>query len=348
MSANADTGAGLRVMVTGGAGYIGSVIAARLLAAGHAVVVYDSLFRGHRAAVPAGAELVVGDVRDADLVETVLTEQRCDAVVHMAALAEVGESVAEPQLYRDVNLAGTEALIAASRSTGVSRMVFSSTAAVYGAPERMPITEDAATAPTNPYGESKLAAESALFAAAAESHGRLSVVAVRYFNAAGADGPRGEDHEPETHLMPLVLRAARDGGTLSVFGDDYPTPDGTCVRDYVHVLDLAEAHVAALERLPAAAGVYNLGTGTGNSVLDVLTTAEGASGFTIARRVTARRTGDPPVLVASHARAASALGWTPQRTLRAIVADAWAWSGAHPGGYGDRDSGGGAAPVTRA
>jgi UDP-glucose-4-epimerase GalE len=326
----------MRVMVTGGAGYIGSVIAARLLAAGYTVVVYDNLYRGHRAAVPAGAGLVVGDIRAADDLEAALRDHRCDAVVHMAALAEVGESVCEPDLYREVNLDGTETLIAAARAAGVSRIVFSSTAAVYGAPERMPIDEDAATAPTNPYGETKLAAERALFAAAAASGGRLSAVAVRYFNAAGADGTRGEDHEPETHLVPLALRAARDGTTLSVFGDDYPTADGTCVRDYVHVRDLAEAHVAALERLPGAAGVYNLGTGDGNSVLDVVTTAERVTGNAIARTVTPRRAGDPPVLVASHGRASRGLGWTPRRTLDTIVADAWAWLRTHPEGYGER------------
>jgi UDP-glucose 4-epimerase len=323
----------MRVMVTGGAGYIGSVISARLLAAGHHVTVYDSLFRGHEEAVPAGATLVAGDIRDGARLQTTLRDHGCEAVVHMAALAEVGESVAEPGLYADVNLVGTETLIGAALDAGVSRIVFSSTAAVYGAPERMPIDEDAATAPTSPYGATKLAAEDALFAAAAASRGRLSAVAVRYFNAAGADGPRGEDHAPETHLVPLALRAARDATTLQVFGDDYPTPDGTCVRDYVHVLDLAEAHVAALERLPVAAGVYNLGTGSGNSVLDVLSTAEAVTGATIARRVTARRPGDPPVLVASHQRAAAALGWSPRRTLLTIVDDAWRWLSAHPQGY---------------
>ena len=332
-----DRSMSMRVLVTGGAGYIGSVIAARLLAAGHAVTVYDSLFRGHAAAVPGAATLVVGDIRDGDRLAATLRDDGCEAIVHMAALAEVGESVAEPELYADVNRRGTETLIGAALDAGVSRLVFSSTAAVYGSPERMPIDEDATTAPTNPYGETKLAAEAALFAAAAASRGRLSVVAVRYFNAAGADGPRGEDHEPETHLVPLALRAARDATTLRVFGDDYPTPDGTCVRDYVHVLDLAEAHVAALERLPAAAGVYNLGTGSGNSVLDVLSTAESVTGAPVARRVTARRPGDPPVLVASHRRAAAALGWSPRRTLRTIVDDAWRWLSAHPDGYGKTD-----------
>jgi len=325
----------MRVLVTGGAGYIGSVIAAQLLAAGHEVTVYDSLFRGHPAAVPAGADLVNGDVRDGARLETAARDSGAEAVIHMAALAEVGESVEKPELYREVNLQGSESLIAAALATGVTRIVFSSTAAVYGAPEHVPIEEDAALAPTNPYGETKLAAERALFEAAAASRGRLSVAALRYFNAAGADGPRGEDHDPETHLIPLALRAARGGTALKVFGNDYPTPDGTCVRDYVHVLDLAAAHVAALERLPDAGGVYNLGTGTGNSVLEVLREVESVTGGTIAHDLAARRAGDPPSLVASHARAATALAWKPKRSLETIVSDAWSWLRDHPRGYGD-------------
>jgi UDP-glucose 4-epimerase len=325
----------MRVLVTGGAGYIGSVIAAQLLTAGHEVTVYDSLFRGHRAAVPAGAALVTGDVRDDARLEAAARDSGAQAVIHMAALAEVGESVQKPGLYREVNLLGSESLIAAARATGVTRIVFSSTAAVYGAPERVPIEEDAALAPTNPYGETKLAAERALLEAAAASRGRLSVAALRYFNAAGADGPRGEDHDPETHLIPLALRAAREGTALKVFGNDYPTPDGTCVRDYVHVLDLAAAHVAALERLPDAGGVYNLGTGTGNSVLEVLREVESVTGGTIAHDLAARRAGDPPSLVASHARAAAALAWKAERSLETIVSDAWAWLQSHPDGYTD-------------
>jgi len=278
---------------------------------------------------------VTGAVRDAARLAAAARDSGAQAVIHMAALAEVGESVQKPGLYREVNLLGSESLIAAARATGVTRIVFSSTAAVYGAPERVPIEEDAALAPTNPYGETKLAAERALLEAAAASRGRLSVAALRYFNAAGADGPRGEDHDPETHLIPLALRAAREGTALKVFGNDYPTPDGTCVRDYVHVLDLAAAHVAALERLPDAGGVYNLGTGTGNSVLEVLREVESVTGGTIAHDLAARRAGDPPSLVASHARAAAALAWKAERSLETIVSDAWAWLQSHPDGYTD-------------
>ncbi len=323
----------MHVLVTGGAGYIGSVISARLLAGGHEVTVYDDLSRGHEAAVPPGAELAVGDIRDADRLATIMGMSGCEAVVHMAALAEVGESVAEPERYRNVNLDGTLCLVEAALAAGVGRIVFSSTAAVYGAPDRTPIDEAARLAPTNPYGETKLAAERLLGEAAAASGGRLAVVALRYFNAAGADGPRGEDHDPESHLIPLALRAARDGHALPVFGDDYPTPDGTCVRDYVHVADLAEAHVAALERLPGSAGAYNLGTGTGNSVLDVVRAVASATARPLDVEMAPRRPGDPPVLVASHARAEAALGWRPRRDLTQIVGDAWEWSCAHPKGY---------------
>src|SRR5450759_902055 len=239
----------MHVLVTGGAGDIGSVIAARLLARGHAVTVYDDLSRGHRAAVPAGASLVQGDIRDQSRVQGALLDSRCDAIVHMAALAEVGESVEQPERYHDVNVNGTAAVIAAAKAAAVGRLVFSSTAAVYGEPRRVPIDEDDELAPTNPYGASKLAGERLL--EQARDAGDLAFTALRYFNACGADGPGGEDHDPESHLIPLALSAARDGAALRVFGDDYPTPDGTCVRDYVHVADLSDAHILALEALPA-------------------------------------------------------------------------------------------------
>ena len=326
----------MKVLVTGGAGYIGSVIAARLLADGHQVTVFDDLSRGHRSAVPAGARLVVGDIRDEAAVLVALTSGACSAVVHMAALAEVGESVAEPERYDDVNAGGTRVVAQAALQAGVRRLVFSSTAAVYGEPASVPITETAELRPSNPYGQSKLDAERALAEAAARSSGRLSVTALRYFNACGADGERGEDHDPETHLVPLALRAARDGTELKVFGDDYPTPDGTCVRDYVHVVDLAAAHVAALEGLPAAAGVYNLGTGRGDSVLRVLEAARRATGLPLHQRVAPRRPGDPASLVASNELAATRLGWKPQHTLDDAVADAWGWMCRRPAGYGDR------------
>ncbi len=323
----------MRVLVTGGAGYIGSVICSRLQSHGHEVWVYDDLSRGHRAAVPSGAALVQGDIRDGRRLGAAIAEHGCDAVIHMAALTEVAESVAEPELYADVNVAGTETVIRACRSAGVPRLVFSSSAAVYGEPTGMPIVEEAPLAPTNPYGESKLAGERALAAAAQD--GGLASTALRYFNACGADGERGEDHEPESHLIPLALRAVREGQHLKVYGADYPTPDGTCVRDYVHVVDLAEAHIAALEHLPATSGAFNLGTGDGDSVLEVLAAVEMVTGTPVPHIMAPRRPGDPPVLVAAHDRAASLLGWRPQRHLAQAVADAWAWTRANPQGYED-------------
>jgi UDP-glucose-4-epimerase GalE len=325
----------VNVLVTGGAGYIGSVVAASLLAGGHRVVVFDSLLRGHRAAVPAGAALVRGDVRDREAVAAALQRHRCSALVHLAALAEVGESVTFPDLYHEVNALGTRAVAEAALSAGVERLVYSSTAAVYGEPATAPITESMPLRPSNPYGASKLAGERAIAEAADRSGGRLGVAILRYFNACGADGERGEDHNPETHLIPLALRAARDGRELAVFGDDYPTEDGTCVRDYVHVVDLAAAHVAALERLPAAAGAYNLGTGRGNSVLEVVAAVRRISELPLRLRFAPRRPGDPPVLVASHRLAADVLRWRPRYTLDDAIRDAWNWLCRWPNGYGE-------------
>ena len=324
----------MRVLVTGGAGYIGSVIVARLTARGHHVTVFDDLSRGHAAAVAARVPLVRGDIRDADAVRAALTAGGCEAVVHMAALAEVAESVAEPERYRSVNIDGTAAVLEAAAAAGAGRLVFSSTAAVYGAPERTPIDERDALAPANPYGDTKLSGERLL--EQARSHGGLAATALRYFNACGADGACGEDHDPESHLIPLALRAARDGRPIRVFGDDYPTPDGTCVRDYVHVADLADAHIAALEALPDVQGAFNLGTGTGDSVQAVLDAVEGVTSLSLARETAPRRAGDPPVLVASNARAAEQLGWRPRRSLTDAVADAWAWMRAHPTGFAGR------------
>src|SRR5450756_570622 len=306
----------MHVLVTGGAGYIGSVIAARLLARGHAVTVYDDLSRGHRAAVPAGASLVQGDIRDQSRVQGALLDSRCDAIVHMAALAEVGESVEQPERYHDVNVNGTAAVIAAAKAATVGRLVFSSTAAVYGEPRRVPIDEDDGHAPTNPYGASKLACERRL--EQARDAGELAFTALRYFNACGADGPRGEDHDPESHLIPLALSAARGGAALRVFGDDYPTPDGTCVRDYVHVADLSDAHILALEALPAVQGAFNLGTGQGDSVKRVLDAVSRITGLELCREMAGRR---------AAAR--------PRRSLEDAVRDAWTWMQAHPRGYED-------------
>jgi len=319
------------VLVTGGAGYIGSVIVARLLARGDTVTVYDDLSRGHRAAVPPGAAFEAGDIRDEELLRGVLERHECEAVVHMAALAEVAESVREPELYRDVNERGTAAVIAAALAAGAARLVFSSTAAVYGAPDRVPIDEADALAPSNPYGETKLACERLL--EAARTTGDLAFTALRYFNACGAFEAQGEDHDPETHLVPLALRAARDGTPLPIFGDDYPTEDGTCVRDYVHVADLADAHVAALDRLPQVQGAFNLGTGSGDSVRRVLATVEAVAGSPVHAAVSPRRAGDPPVLVADNRRAGESLGWQPRRSLDDAVHDAWGWMLAHPRGH---------------
>lgn len=326
----------MRVLVTGGAGYIGSVVVEELLASKHRVVVLDDLSKGHRAAVMSPAILVQADIADRATVVSLCREHGIDAAVHLAAISLVGESVTDPARYYQVNLAKSLALLDALREGGVRRLVLSSTAAVYGQPEVTPIPEDAPLRPTNPYGETKLALERAL-AWYAGAYG-LRYAALRYFNAAGASSRNGEHHDPETHLIPLVLAAARDGSApVSVFGDDYETPDGTCLRDYVHVCDLAAAHVAAIEgteRYPQR--VYNLGCGgTGYSVLEVIAAARKVTGRNVATRHLPRRAGDPAALVASSARIREELGWTPRRQeLEVIVGDAWRWMQANPHGYG--------------
>jgi UDP-glucose 4-epimerase len=316
----------VRVLVTGGAGYIGSVIAETLLARGHGVVVYDTLVRGHRDAVPDEAPLVVADVLDAATLGAELREHRIDGVVHLAGLSLVGESVNAPDRYYHVNVLGGLTLLDAMRGAGVGLLVFSSSAAVYGEPGKQPIEEDDPPAPTNPYGETKLALERAI-----SWYGRafgLRGVSLRYFNAAGASTDRGERHDPETHLIPIVLDVAagrRDG--VTIYGDDYPTRDGTCVRDYIHVLDLADAHVRALDALAAGApsAVYNLGCGgEGYTVREVIDTAAAVTGRRIAARVGPRRAGDPATLVAATGRITRDLGWRPQwQDLREIIRSAW-------------------------
>jgi UDP-glucose 4-epimerase len=336
----------MRVLVTGGAGYIGSVSAEVLLQEGHDVVVLDDLSTGHRAAVPDGASLEVGSYGDTTAVDDLLAHQAFDAILHCAARSLVGESVRDPARYYRDNVAGGIALLEAARGHGVRRFVFSSTAAVYGTPLETPIREDADLRPINPYGETKRTFEGAL-AWYGEAYGFRSV-SLRYFNAAGASEALGEDHRPETHLIPIVLRAATAGDEVTVFGDDYRTPDGTCIRDYIHVLDLARAHLLALEATspndprtgtpgePAAALVCNLGSGHGYSVREVLTAAERAVGRPIAHRVGPRRAGDPPVLVASADRAREVLGWTArQDSLEAMIDSAWAWQRRHPEGYAE-------------
>lgn len=328
------------ILVTGGAGYVGSVSVEALLAAGHRVVVLDDSSTGHRGSVPPGATFVAGTYADEAATAALLERERIDAILHCAARSLVGESMTDPARYYRENVAGGIALLEATRRAGVGRFVFSSTAAVYGIPDATPITEDAPLRPISPYGETKRALEGAL-AWYGTAYG-LRSVALRYFNVAGATERNGEDHAPETHLIPNVLRAAAgEGPGLTVFGEDYPTPDGTCIRDYIHVEDLAAAHLAALEATapedPRADRplVCNLGTAAGMSVREVLRAAEAVVGRPIPHRVGPRRAGDPPVLVASNERARETLGWTPARSsLAEMIGSAWTWRQAHPGGYG--------------
>jgi len=328
----------MRILVTGGAGYIGSHTVKLLLARGHDVRVLDNLTHGHRAAVPAD-RLTVADLADAPAVDHLLLTHRTEAVVHFAAFASVAESVKHPARYWQNNVVNTLALLDLCRRHGVGRFVFSSTAATYGVPETMPITEDTPQRPINPYGQSKLAVERVL-ADYAAAYG-LAYAALRYFNAAGAaaDGTIGEDHHPETHLIPLVLQVALGQRPhVEVYGTDYPTPDGTCVRDYIHVEDLAEAHRLALEKAEPGRGLcLNLGTGRGYSIREVIQTAERVTGKSIAVKDGPRRPGDPPALVAAADRARSALGWAPRYPeLGQIVETAWNWHRAHPHGYADK------------
>ena len=312
-----------KYLVTGGAGYVGGVVGAHLVEAGHEVVVLDDLSTGHRVSVPAGAAFVQGRIQDAGDV----LDGSFDGVLHFAASSQVGESVADPEKYWRNNVAGSLELLAAMRKADVRRLVFSSTAAVYGEPEATPIEESARTAPTNPYGATKLAVDHMITSEAA-AHG-LAAVSLRYFNVAGAYGVQGERHDPESHLIPLVLQAALGKRPhISVYGDDYPTPDGTCIRDYIHVADLAEAHLLAVAAArPGEHLICNLGNGTGFSVRQIIDAVRRVTGREI-RAVTAeRRPGDPAVLVASAERARTALGWRPSRTdLDSIVADAWAFA----------------------
>ncbi|MEV8401330.1 UDP-glucose 4-epimerase GalE [Streptomyces niveus] len=312
-----------KYLVTGGAGYVGSVVATHLLEAGHEVTVLDDLSTGFREAVPAGAEFVEGRVHDA----AKWLDPSYDAVLHFAASSQVGESVAKPEKYWDNNVGGSMALLAAMRTAGVRGLVFSSTAATYGEPVSTPITETDPTAPTSPYGASKLAVDH-MIGGECVAHG-LAAVSLRYFNVAGAYGSYGERHDPESHLIPLVLQVALGAReSIAVYGDDYPTPDGTCVRDYIHVADLADAHLLALDA--AVAGehlVCNLGNGSGFSVREVIETVRTVTGHPVPEVAAPRRAGDPAVLVASAATARERLGWTPSRAdLAGIVADAWAFA----------------------
>jgi UDP-glucose 4-epimerase len=331
----------MTILVTGGAGYIGSVTAHRLRAKGEAVVVLDDLARGHRAAVHRDIPFYQGRVGDRELLARIVAAHKVEACMHFAALAYVGESVLEPAKYFENNVEQGIALIGTLLEAGVRRVVFSSTCATYGEPDRIPISEECPQWPKNPYGWSKLALERVL-----DSYDRaygMKFVALRYFNAAGATEHQGEHHEPESHLVPNVLSAALgQKAELSVFGDDYPTPDGTAIRDYVHVSDLAEAHILALDylRLGGTSDFINLGTGHGYSVLEVIETARKVTGCPIPIRIEARREGDPAKLVADAKKAQAVLGWdsTMMSDLPTIVRSQWEWSQKHPHGYRDLQS----------
>ncbi len=321
----------MRVLVTGGAGYIGSVITDQLVAGGHRVVVYDNLSKGHRDAVNEAATFVHGDLLDRDTLGNALTAHAIDAVIHMAAASLVGESMTHPERYYENNVVAGMCLLDALVDAEIEMLVFSSTAAVYGEPSTVPISENDPTAPSNTYGETKLAIERALH----WYHGAhaLRYASLRYFNAAGATDRRGERHEPETHLIPLVLRAAQDKrNPITVFGRDYPTRDGTCVRDYIHVSDLADAHIRALDALAAnriQEEIFNLGCGDGYTVQEVIDCARNVTGREIPVVDGARRPGDPAALVASSSRIADALGWQPRHSsLEEIIRSAWNWDSA--------------------
>ncbi|VTR99639.1 udp-glucose 4-epimerase : UDP-glucose 4-epimerase OS=Coraliomargarita akajimensis (strain DSM 45221 / IAM 15411 / JCM 23193 / KCTC 12865) GN=Caka_1849 PE=3 SV=1: Epimerase: Epimerase_Csub [Gemmata massiliana] len=327
----------MRILVTGGAGYIGSHTVRHLLANGHEVTVFDSLEYGHRQAVPAES-LVVGNLRDIDHLDQLLVVNRIEAVVHFAAFAYVGESVTNPAKYYTNNLIYSLQLLDRCRRNGIQKFVFSSTCATYGVPDRVPITEEAPQAPVNPYGHTKLAFEHALSDYA--SAYPFGFCALRYFNAAGAaaDGSIGEDHTPETHLIPLVFQAATGKiPHVTVLGTDYPTPDGTCVRDYVHVDDLATAHALALDKIaPGSKLAYNVGLGRGYSVREVIAAVEAVTGLKVPVKEGPRRAGDPPVLVANADKIRRELGWSAKYdSLRAILDTAWRWHQSHPNGFGE-------------
>jgi len=324
----------MRVLVTGGAGYIGSVVSEQLVNDGHEVVIYDNLSKGHRGAVVEGARFVQGDLLEADQLRQTLNDNRIDAVIHMAASSLVGESVQEPSKYYHNNVVAGLVLLDAMRECGITRIVFSSTAATYGEPSEQSIRETTPTNPTNTYGETKLAFEKAMHWYE-RAHG-LRYASLRYFNAAGATEKCGEDHDPETHLIPITLQvAAGKRPHVEIYGDDYPTEDGTCIRDYIHVVDLARAHILALDVLSERSAIYNLGCGgDGYSVREVIETARRVTGKEIPVRMGPRRPGDPAVLIASSDKIKSELGWQPQfQDLGLIVESAWKWMQDHPDGY---------------
>jgi UDP-glucose 4-epimerase len=324
----------MKILVTGGAGYIGSVVTEELIKDGHDVVVYDSLYKGHRDAIAPGAEFVQADLADTATLSSTLKSRAVEAVIHMAADSLVGESCQNPAKYYRNNVLNGLNLLDAMRESSIQRFVFSSTAATYGEPEKQPITEGAANAPTNPYGETKLTFEHAL-RWYDEAFG-MKFVSLRYFNAAGASERFGEDHDPESHLIPIALQAAAGKReAVEVYGNDYPTPDGTCVRDYIHVIDLARAHILALAIMDQGSRIYNLGCGgDGYSVNQVLETAREVTGKPIPARIGPRRPGDPAVLIAASDKIKKELGWNPElQDLRVIIETAWRWLQKHPDGY---------------
>jgi len=328
----------MRILVTGGAGYVGSACLRHVAAEGHEVMAYDNLVQGHAAAVD-GHPLVVGDIAETDRLAATLRDFGAEAVMHFAAATYVGESVERPDYHYRTNVAGTLSLLEAMRAAGIGRLLFSSTCATYGMSARVPMTEDTPQEPFSPYARTKLAVEW-MIRDFAHAYG-LGFTLLRYFNAAGADpsGAHGEDHHPENHLIPLVLQTALgQRPQIKVFGTDYPTPDGTCIRDYVHVDDLAAAHLLAIEATgPETAEVYNIGTGQGISVMEILAACEAVTGRAIPRAIAPRRPGDPPALVADPARLRDRLGWRPRYTaIQETIATAWAWHRTHPAGYGDR------------
>lgn len=330
----------MAVLVCGGAGYIGSHTVAALVEAGEEVVVFDNLYKGHRGAVPEGVALYVGDLRNEADLDKVFTENNIDAIIDFAADSLVGESVTDPLKYYDNNVYGTLCLLKKMVAYGVKYIVFSSTAATYGEPERVPIREEDRTCPTNPYGETKLAVEKML--KWVDNAHDIKYTCLRYFNAAGAhiSGKIGEDHSPESHLIPLVLQVANNQrDKIMVFGDDYPTEDGTCVRDYIHVTDLSDAHILALKRLMNGgdSAVFNLGNGTGFSVKEIIDIARKVTGHQIPAEIAPRRAGDPATLIASAEAATKALNWQPAyNTVEKIIETAWAWHKANPTGYDDK------------
>ncbi len=324
----------MNIIVTGGAGFIGSHVTADLIQQGHTVTVFDNLYQGHRAAVHPGAAFVHGDLADRVLLDTTFRNVRPDAVMHFASYTLVGESMEQPFLYLRDNLVNGLNLLECCAKYGVKRFVLSSTANLFDHPEQeMPITERAPIVPGSPYGEGKAMLERCLYWLD-RTHG-VRYAALRYFNACGCGFGLGEDHDPETHLIPIVLQVALgQRENIVVFGDDYDTPDGTCVRDYIHVKDLSSAHIAALNALDAGSRTYNLGTGVGNSVMEIVEMARSVTGHPIPVKIGARRPGDPAVLIASHEKINQDLGWLPQYSdLRAIVESAWKWMQVHPDGY---------------